>query len=296
MESPIFSILPFFISGLIVGSVYGLSVLGLSLIFGVLRVANIAHGAFIMLGAYVAYFAFTLWGLVPFVSAAVAMLLGFALGYLVYITVVKPLGLRNELNILVALFALFLLLSEAARLLWGPDFVGYRWSVGSFSVAGLVVEYTKLAGAVAALAIALALDLALRRTYMGKAIRAVVQEPVGAQVVGINVDRVYAIAAALGIAITTLGGVFLTLFIPVGINPYMGGPYTLIGFVIAVLGGLGSIMGAYIAGLIFGLIESVGFYAFSALGAAEPSQMAIFLAFLALLLILLFKPTGLLRI
>ncbi len=287
---------PFLLSGLLLGSIYGLSATGLSLIFGVLKVANIAHGAFIMLGAYVAYFALTMWGVVPFVSAILALALGGALGYLVYVAVVKPLGLKNELNILVALFALFLLMAEAARILWGPDFVGYTWTIGSFSLGGLIIEYTKLAGALLALAIVISLEVFLRKTYAGRAIRAVVQDSVGAQVVGINVDRVYALAAAVGIGITTLAGVFITLFIPVGINPYMGGPYTLMGFVIAVLGGLGSIMGAYLAGLVFGLITSVGYFAFSELGFAEPSQMALFIAFLMLLLILLFKPTGLLRI
>ncbi|ABO08273.1 branched-chain amino acid ABC transporter permease [Pyrobaculum calidifontis] len=289
-------VLPFFLSGIIIGSIYGLTTLGLSLIFGVLRVANVAHGSFIMIGAYTAFFAFTLWGIVPFLSAALGFGLGALMGYLVYLGVIKPLRKMGELHTLVALFALGMFIAEVARVLWGPDFVGYRWSIGSFSVAGLEVDYGKALGAVFALVVALAIDFMLKKTYLGRAVRAVVQDPVGAQVVGVNVDRVYAFAAALGIAITTMGGVLLTLFIPVGINPYMGGPYTLIGFVIAVLGGLGSVLGAYVAGLIFGIIESVGFYAFSYLGFAEPSQMALFTAFVLLLVILLFKPTGLLKL
>ncbi|AET34081.1 branched-chain amino acid ABC transporter permease [Pyrobaculum ferrireducens] len=288
-------ILPFFLTGIIIGSVYGLTTLGLSLIFGVLRVANVAHGSFIMIGAYIAYLAFISWALPPFGSALIALLVGLAAGYLVYIGVIKPLG-KAELNILVALFALGALLAEVARLVWGPDFVGYRWSIGSVEVAGLQIEITKLIGAVLALVIAVALELLLRKTYFGRSIRAVVQDPVGAMVVGVDVQRVFSASAAVGIGVTTLGGVLLTLFIPVGINPYMGGPYTLIGFVIAVLGGLGSIMGAYLAGLLFGVFESVGFYVFSALGFAEPSQMALFLAFVLLLLVLLFKPTGLFRL
>ncbi|MCU7788891.1 branched-chain amino acid ABC transporter permease [Pyrobaculum sp. 3827-6] len=288
-------ILPFFLTGIIIGSIYGLTTLGLSLIFGVLRVANVAHGSFIMIGAYIAYLAFVSWALPPFGSALIALLVGLAAGYLVYIGVIKPLG-KAELNILVALFALGALLAEVARLVWGPDFVGYTWSIGSVEVAGLQIEITKLIGAVLALAIAVALELLLRKTYFGRSIRAVVQDPVGAMVVGVDVQRVFSASAAVGIGVTTLGGVLLTLFIPVGINPYMGGPYTLIGFVIAVLGGLGSIMGAYLAGLLFGVFESVGFYVFSALGFAEPSQMALFLAFVLLLLVLLFKPTGLFRL
>jgi branched-chain amino acid transport system permease protein len=289
-------VIPYFLSGLILGSIYGLTTLGLSLIFGVLRVINVAHGSFVMLGAYAAYFAFILWAWPPFATALLAFAIGALLGYLVYIGVIKPLNKAGELNVLVALFALGALIAEIARLLWGPDFVGYRWNIGSVEVAGLQIDISKLAGAVLALAIALSLDLLLRRTYFGRSIRAVVQDPVGAVVVGINVDRVFAASAAIGIATTTVGGVFLTLFIPVGINPYMGGPYTLIGFVIAVLGGLGSLLGAYTAGLLLGVIESLGFYAFSVAGFAEPSEMALFLEFALLLLVLLFKPTGLFKL
>lgn len=289
-------IIPYFFTGLITGSVYGLTTLGLSLIFGVLRVANVAHGSFIMLGAYIAYFAFTRWGIPPVVSALLAMAFGMALGFAVYYSAVRPLVRAGELNTLVALFALGSLIAELARAAWGPDYVGYTWSLGSFSVAGLEVEWTKLIGAVVAFAVAVLLDLFLKKTYAGRAIRAVVQSPVGALVVGIDVDRVFALSAALGVGITVLGGVFLTFFLPVGINPYMGGPYTLIGFVIAVLGGLGSVMGAYVAGLLFGVFESVGYYAFSALGFAQPFEMALFLAFVLLLLVLLFRPTGLLKL
>lgn len=288
-------ITPYFLTGLVIGSIYGLTTLGLSLIFGVLRVANVAHGSFIMVGSYIAYTFFMAWAIPPIASAVVAMLVGMLAGYIVYIGVIKPLG-RAELNVLVALFALGALLAEVARLIWGPDFVGYRWSIGSVEIGGLQLEITKLMGAVASLVIAVLLELMLRRTYFGRAVKAVVQDPVGAMVVGVNVERILALSAAIGIGVTTLGGTLLTLFIPVGINPYMGGPYTLIGFVIAVLGGLGSIMGAYIAGLLFGVFESVGFYLFSSLGFAEPSQMALFIAFVLLLLILLFKPTGLFRI
>jgi branched-chain amino acid transport system permease protein len=222
--------------------------------------------------------------------------LGAGLGALVYYVVVKPLMKAGELNILVALFALGLLIAEAARMAWGPDFRGYTWSIGSVSLGVLVVELSKALGALTALAIAVGLEVFLRRTYFGRAVRAVVQDPVGAQVVGIDVERVFLLSTAMGIGITTLGGVMLTLFIPVGINPYMGGIYTLISFVIAVMGGLGSIMGAYMAGLLFGVFQSVGYYVFSLMGFAQPFEMALFLAFVLLLLILLFKPTGLFRL
>lgn len=289
-------ILPFFLSGLLLGSIYGLSAVGLSFIFGVLKVANVGHGSLVMLGAYVAFFAFVGAGVVPFVSVVAAALIGGVIGYLLYFLVIKPLKDVGELHILVALFAFGMLMAEGARIAWGPDFVGYSWSLGSVEIGGLVVEFTKAAGAAAAAFIAVGFDQVLRRTYYGRAVRAVVQDPVGAQVVGVDIEKIYASATAIGMAIVAASGVLITLFIPVGINPYMGGPYTLMAFVIAVMGGLGSVLGAYVAGLIFGLISSLGYYIFSLLGFAEPSQMALFLAFLILLIILLIKPTGLFRL
>jgi len=110
-------VLPFFLSGIIIGSIYGLTTLGLSLIFGVLRVANVAHGSFIMIGAYTAFFAFTLWGIVPFLSAALGFGLGALMGYLVYLGVIKPLRKMGELHTLVALFALGMFIAEVARVL-----------------------------------------------------------------------------------------------------------------------------------------------------------------------------------
>jgi len=289
-------VIPYFLTGLIIGSIYGLITLGLSLIFGVLRVANVAHGSFVMIGAFAAFFSFTLWSMPPPVAAFGALALGAGLGALVYYGAVKPLMRVGELNILVALFALGLLIAEAARMAWGPDFRGYTWSIGSVSLGALVVELSKALGALMALASAIMLELFLKKTYFGRAVRAVVQDPVGAHVVGIDVEKVFLLSMAIGIGVTTMGGVLLTLFIPVGINPYMGGIYTLISFVIAVMGGLGSIMGAYVAGLLFGVFQSVGYYVFSLLGFAQPFEMALFLAFVLLLLILLFKPTGLFRL
>ncbi|MBP1450162.1 MAG: branched-chain amino acid ABC transporter permease [Thermoproteus sp.] len=288
-----FGVLPYFLNGLIIGSVYGLTALGLSLIFGVLRVVNIAHGSFVMVGAYIAYFAFMLWGMPPYAALAIAAAVGGVVGLALYYAVVKPTVRAGEMQNLVAMFALGVLLAELARILWTSNYVGYVWDVGSIAVAGLEIPLSKLFGAAAALAIALSFQWFLAKTYLGRAMRAVVQDAVGAEIVGINVDRIFALSFALGIAITTMGGVLATLFIPVGINPYMGGEYTLAAFVIAVLGGLGSTMGSYIAGLIFGVIQSTGYYAFSAAGFPQPYAMALFVDFLVLIIVLLIKPTGL---
>ena len=129
---------------------------------------------------------------------------------------------------------------------------------------------------------------------MGTAIRTVVEDSEGARVCGVNVGWSYALSFAIGIGLTVMSGVFLTMFIPVGINPYMGGPYTLKAFVIAVLGGLTSPYGAFFAGLIFGLIENGSYTLFALIPGVEPFALTRFLTFLILLIILLIRPTGLL--
>jgi branched-chain amino acid transport system permease protein len=288
-------LIPYFLNGLIVGSIYGLITIGLSFIFGILRTINVAHGSFVMLGAYTAYFFFVLWAYPPLLSIFAGLFFGMLMGLALYYAIIKPLSKIGELHVLVALFALGSLIAEIARIVWGPNVVGFTWNVGSVAVSGYVIQFSQLAGAATALAIALLLQLMLYRTNFGRSIRAVVQDPVGAQMVGIDVDRVFALSTAIGIGLTTAGGVLLTLFIPVGINPYMGDPYTLMAFVIAVMGGLESTMGAYVAGLIFGEILSLGYPLFSRLGFAGPYQMSLFIGFVVLILFLLFRPTGLFR-
>jgi branched-chain amino acid transport system permease protein len=132
------------------------------------------------------------------------------------------------------------------------------------------------------------------KTRAGTAVRSVVEDSDGAQVCGVNVEWVYALSFAIGIGLTVLSGVLLTMFIPVGINPYMGGPYTLKAFVVAVLGGLASPYGAFFAGLVFGFIENGSYTVFALFPGVEPFAMTRFISFVMLLLILLIKPTGLL--
>ncbi|MEZ0248161.1 MAG: branched-chain amino acid ABC transporter permease [Thermoproteus sp.] len=288
-------LIPYFLNGLIIGSIYGLITIGLSFIFGILKIINVAHGSFVMLGAYIAYFFFVLWAYPPLVSIFAGLFFGALMGLAMYYVVIRPLQKMGEMHVLVALFALGSLMAEVARIVWGPNVVGFTWNIGSVTISGYVIPLSRLAGSVVALAIAVLLQLLLYRTSFGRAVRAVVQDPIGAQMVGVDVEKIFAVSTAIGIALTTAGGVLLTLFIPVGINPYMGDPYTLMAFVIAVMGGLGSTLGAYVAGLIFGEIYSLGYPLFSALGFSGPYQMSLFAGFVVLILFLLFRPTGLFR-
>ncbi len=282
------------IYGMLLGGVYGLATMGLSLIFGVLRVVNVGHGAFIMLGAFTAFWMFTLYSIPPLASIFVALIVGLALGYVIFMSVMRRLIDAPELSTLLATFGIGVFIEELAKFFWGPDFVGYSWDVGSVTLPITEIPLTKLYAFASSVVIALILYLWFQRTKLGKAIRAVVEDKEGAMTCGVNVNMIYALSFALGIGLTVLSGVLVTLFVPVGINVYMGGDYTLKAFVIAVLGGLGSPWGAFYAGFIFGLLENGSYTLLGLIPGVEPFGLTRFVAFMALLVILLVKPTGLL--
>ena len=280
--------------GVILGGVYGLATMGLSLIFGVLRIVNVGHGAFVMLGAFIAYWMFVLYGIAPIISIPIALLFGLIIGAIIYFTVIRRLIDAPELSTLLATFAIGLFIEELAKQIWGSDYVGYSWNIGSITLPITEVPLTKLLALVSSVVIALVVYLWFQKTKLGAAIRAVVEDREGAMVCGINVNRIFMISFALGIGLTVLSGVLVTLFVPVGINVYMGGEYTLKAFVIAVLGGLASPWGAFYAGFIFGLLENGSYTLLGLIPGVEPFGLTRFVSFAVLLIILLVKPTGLL--
>ncbi|RLA95939.1 MAG: branched-chain amino acid ABC transporter permease [Deltaproteobacteria bacterium] len=282
------------IQGLILGGVYGMATMGLSLIFGVLRVVNVGHGAFVMVGAFVAFWLFTALGLTPIAAIPAALVVGMALGFLFFYSVMRRLVGAPELTSLLATFAMGIILEEVVKLIFGTEFRGYNWDVGKMDLSVTVLPLAKLYAFIGSVAIAALLYFWFNRTRAGTAVRSVVEDSEGARVCGVNVGWVYALSFALGIGLTVTSGVLLTMFIPVGINPYMGGVYTLKAFVIAVLGGLASPYGAFFAGVIFGLIENGSYSLFALVPGLEPFAMTRFLSFAILLLILLIRPTGLL--
>jgi len=283
------------IQGLVLGAVYGMATMGLSLIFGVLQVVNVGHGAFIMVGAFVTYWLFTALGLNPIFAIPIAFLIGMALGLLFYYTAIKRLIKGPELASLLATFSIGVLLQEIVKLIFGSEFRGYNWVVGKIHLGITVLPMTKLYAAIGSVLIAVLLYLWFNRTRYGSAMRSVVEDSEGARVCGINVNGAYAVSFGLGIGLTVASGVLLTMFIPVGINPYMGGGYTLKAFVIAVLGGLASPYGAFFGGLVFGLIENGTYTLFALIPGVEPFALTRFFSFMILLAILLIRPTGLLK-
>ena len=283
------------IQGLVLGAVYGMATMGLSLIFGVLKVVNVGHGAFIMVGAFVTLWLFSTLGLPPLLAIPVAFGVGLGLGLFFYYTAVKRLINAPELATLLATFSMGILLEELVKLIFGSEFRGYNWVVGKIDLGITVLPMAKLYACLGSALIALLLFLWFNRTRAGSAMRSVVEDSEGARVCGVNVEAAYAWSFALGIGLTVASGVLLTMFIPVGINPYMGGAYTLKAFVIAVLGGLSSPYGAFFGGLVFGLIENGSYTLFALIPGVEPFALTRFLSFMILLVILLIRPTGLLR-
>jgi branched-chain amino acid transport system permease protein len=225
----------------------------------------------------------------------VAFVVGMSLDFLFYYTTIKRLIKAPELATLLATFSLGIILEEAMKLIAGSEFRGYNWPVGKINLGVTVLPMSKLYACIGSALIALILFIWFKKTRAGSAMRSVVEDSEGARVCGVNVDGAYALSFALGIGLTVASGVLLTMFIPVGINPYMGGAYTLKAFVIAVLGGLASPYGAFFGGLVFGLIENGSYTIFALIPGLEPFAMTRFFSFVILLIILLIRPTGLLR-
>ena len=281
--------------GLLLGGVYGLATTGLSLIFGVLRVVNVGHGAFIMVGAYVILTMFTALGVSLMAVAAipVALIIGMALGFFFFYTVIRRIMRAPELASLLVTFSIGILLEETVKLIFGTEFRGFDWDVGKITLPITTIPITKAYAFIASIAITMLLYFWFSKTRVGTAVRAVVEDRDGAGVCGVNVVWICALSFAIGIGLTVMSGVLLTWFIPVGINAYMGSAYTLKSFVIAVLGGLGSPYGAFFAGLIFGLIENGGYTLFAQIPGVAPFPLTVSLAFWMLFFLLLVKPTGL---
>jgi len=280
--------------GLVLGAVYGVATMGLSLIFGVLRVVNVGHGPFIMVGAFVTLTMFAAFGIAPPAAIPAALVVGMALGFAFFYVVMRRLIKAPELASLLATFAMGILLEEIVKHTLGTEFRGYVWDVGKITLPMTVMPMTKVYAFIGSIIVAVALYLWFNKTRMGTAVRTVVEDSEGARVCGVNVGWSYALSFAIGIGLTVMSGVFLTMFIPVGINPYMGGAYTLKAFVIAVLGGLTSPYGAFFAGLIFGLVENGSYVFFALIPGVEPFALTRFITFAILLIILLVRPTGLL--
>jgi branched-chain amino acid transport system permease protein len=274
-------------SGLLTGLVYGLMALGLSVIFGVVRVVNFAHGEMMTIAMYLTLVLFQASGLDPLVLLVPIAAVLFVFGYLMQAGLVNPFINRPEHSQFMLLVAVALVLVNVQLIIFGPDAKGIRtkYSFDSFQMGKLIVDAAKVYAAGAALVVAGALFAFFRYTLLGKAIRACADNYHGALVVGLNVKRLYALTFGIGAACVGAAGAMLMAVIDV--TPTIGPAYTLLAFVIVITGGLGSMPGALLGGLLIGVTEALGGVLWT------PSAKSMF-AFALLVLVLLFRPQGML--
>ena len=274
------------VNGLLIGGIYALVSIGVTLIFGVVKIVNFAQGEFVMIGMYITFFLSSLYHIDPLVSLAVSMPVLFVTGVLLQQFLIRRvLGLGDMPQIFLT-FALSLLLMNVALLLFTANYhtVQTQYSETSLHIGPLYIGTAKLIAFVLAMVLSAALGAFLRFTDLGKAMRAAAQKPEVAMLMGINPDRVFAVAVGLSLALAGAAGSLLMPFYPV--YPSVGQVFVLMAFVAVVLGTLGNVQGALIAGLMMGVAESLGIQFIGA-------DSGLIVVFTLLLVTLAVRPSGL---
>lgn len=275
------------LQGILTGLVYGLMALGLSVIFGVVRVVNFAHGEMMTIASYAAIVAFGAWNVDPLVAMVPVAVALFAVGYVMQAALINPFINRPEHSQFILLAAVAIIMVNALLMIFGPDArsVLVDYSLDSVELGPLLVDKVRVITAVLAMSIAAGLFAFFRMTRTGRAIRACADNHLGALVVGLNVKHLYALTFGIGSACVGAAGAMMVLLID--ITPNIGPVFTLQAFVIVIVGGLGSMPGALLGGVLIGLSEAMSGLFFA------PSAKSMF-AIALLILVLLFRPQGLL--
>ena len=275
------------IQGLLTGLVYGLMALGLSVIFGIVRVVNFAHGEFAVLGMYASFVLFGVLHVDPLLAAIPMGIAFFLLGYVFQRVVVQPFVRRPQHEQFILLVGLAIVLVNGALIAFGPEarHVGIAWSYDSFALGPMFVDKTRVYAALAALVLTGALFAFFRFTLTGVAIRACADNPTGAGVIGLDVKRLYATSFGLGLACTGAAGAIMTVLFDM--TPSLGPSLTLLAFTIVIVGGLGSMAGALAGGVLIGVVEAL------ASVVVAPSMKSL-VSFGLLVIVLAVRPQGLL--
>jgi branched-chain amino acid transport system permease protein len=275
------------ISGVLTGLVYGLMALGLSVIFGVVRVVNFAHGEMMTVAMFAAVVLFQAWGLDPFLAVVPVAAVFFVLGYFLQSGIINPFITRPEHSQFMLLVAVAIIMVNGLLMIFGPNArnVQVDYQLESFELGPLLLDAARLYAAAAALVCSALLFAFFRFTMTGKAIRACADNNLGARIVGLNVKHLYALTFGLGSACVAAAGCMMVLLVDV--TPLLGPAYTLLAFVIVIVGGLGSMTGALLGGILIGVSEAMAGLVIT------PSAKSMF-SFALLILVLLFRPQGLL--
>jgi branched-chain amino acid transport system permease protein len=276
--------------GLIVGGIYAIVAMGLNLQYGLMRIMNISHGEFLMVGAYLTWFGHTALGLNPVTTLPLVAAVLFAIGIAVYALCFRRVMREAagaeviEARSLLIGFGLMFLVQNGALLIWGADLRGYSFLSDSVEVGGARFGANRLLVFGFAIAASLALLAVLRFTLLGKSVRAMMQSPVGAQLVGIDTRLLHPVVFGAGLALAGVAGGLISMVYE--LSPSMGEPYTVTALIVITLGGLGSAMGCLVGGLLLGLVEAFGMHFTS------PS-LKMLLSYGVFITVLLARPQGL---
>ncbi len=282
-------IIQLLIGGVLLGGLYALIAFGLSLIYGVVRILTFAHGTLLAVGGIAASVIYAATGMNPALIAVLLVPVFLVFGYYFYIYLLEPLTKRNHLEVVVGTVLVtvgaLLILSDLAAVLAGPTTKNISLEFDAIVLGEVIISTTQLYILAGIVALTVALHVFLKKTWFGRAVRAVTQEPVGARICGVRSDRIHAYTVAFGTAIVAIAGVLYTLNFPV--DPYIGFEITVKAFTIIILGGVGNLVGALLAGIFLGVAESLtGFF--------WASDWAPAVSIILLLVILVIFPKGVL--
>lgn len=273
-------------SGVLIGLIYALVAIGLTMIFGVMDIVNFSHGEFLMLGMYSTFWMYSLYALDPIYSLPITAIALFVLGVVLYQVVIKRIIDAPMLSQIFTTFGLMIFFRGLAQYLWKPDFRTIEKSLvsGQTSLLGIQLGTPQIVAGFGAIVITGALYLFLTRTRMGAALEATAADKEAAQLMGIDSQRMFTLAWGVGAACAGLAGALLSTFFP--IFPEVGASFILIAFVVVNLGGFGSVTGAFIAGVLIGVVEVMGGYLLG-------PQFKLAIVLLIFLAVLMFRPQGL---
>lgn len=278
------------VSGAITGSLYALVALGLNLQYGLMRVLNVAHGEFLMIGAYVTYALHTASGLNPLATLLVTGPAAFAAGLLLHRLLYARL-LRGDASVaslesrsLLLSFGLLFVIQNVALLIWSSDLRGYSYLAVPLRIFGGVFPANRMLAAGVALALGVVFYVWLRRSLTGKAIRALMQDAQGAQLAGIDLARLHRVVFGAGVAMSAVAGSLVSMLFE--LTPFIGLPYTVTALVVIILGGLGNVAGSLAGGVLLGVVETATVYLAS-------SDLRVIASYAVLALVLILRPSGL---
>lgn len=272
------------INGLFIGFLFGLAAMGLTLIFGIMRIFNIAAGDMLILGCYVLFWLVTLYRIDPIVGLPVVILVGAAVGLGLYYSLIKGIVLTPGLRSLLTLFGLSGVMANSMLLAWSPMTQGIPIFYPVIEFGGITMSGNKILSSAFAIVATIVLLITMQRTSLGRSIRATVQDWRAAILMGVNVNRVYAYGFAIGVVLTVFSGGLIALVYP--FEPYGGLSYTLYSFCVVILGTVGNPLGALVAGLLIG-------QAFSFTGSYWNQSISPAMAYLILVITFLIRPEGL---